>query len=140
MKPRVVPVLAILSVVLITSSCISKWADVGPGGVYVMGRKATITGHSYDEIWMAAYTVADEHFEIREQDKSRGVIRAERMEIVGMGGARVGISIVPPVTGVNQYVIEVVVVPRNAYDPAQQDWEQKVLRDVHRVLEGEPIR
>jgi hypothetical protein len=31
-------------------------------------------GKSYDQIWNAAHKVADEHLQIHEQDKTRGVV------------------------------------------------------------------
>jgi hypothetical protein len=40
------------------------------------GKKAAITERTYDEVWRAALKVADEHFEVREQDPARGVILA----------------------------------------------------------------
>ncbi len=49
-------------------------ADVTPGD----GRKVLFGGHGYDAIWAAAVRVANEHFDIREQNEARGVIRAER--------------------------------------------------------------
>jgi hypothetical protein len=96
LKPRVSLALAMLGVSLLAASCSSSgWtlSDVKPGEAgshswaVVLGedarldRRVTITGHAYDEIWSAAILVAQEHFEIREQDRARGVIKAERTEI-----------------------------------------------------------
>ena len=54
-----VTLLVMLAVGLVACQSMS---DVKPGD----GRKATIAGKSYDQVWDAAYKVADEHFEIRE--------------------------------------------------------------------------
>ena len=166
-KPRVALGLPMLVVSLLAASCcnLSGWAlsDVKPGaaeshswtivlgGAARLDRKVTITGHSYDEIWNAAILVAQEHFAIREQDRARGVIRAERTEISwghpctldfywsSGGGAWVGIFIVPAATVADLYVVEVVSLPMHVGDPILQNWTEKVPRDMQRVLDGQPI-
>jgi hypothetical protein len=111
-------------------------SDVAPGD----GRTATITGHTYEEIWRAALTVADEHFEIREQDQARGVIKAERTTTAFGWGAWVGLYITPPAPGANRYVVEVVSRKKATGNLAEQGWEGKVLHDLQDVLAGRPMR
>ena len=65
------------------------------------GRKVDITGQNYDSIWAAALKVADEHFEIREQDKAKGIIMAERTTTMFGWGAWIGIYVVPKVQAGN---------------------------------------
>ena len=105
-------------------------SDLKPGD----GRKATITGRSYDEIWEAALRVADEHFEIREQDRARGVILAERTVSASSYGAWIGTYITPPIQGAPAYTVEVVRRKKMTTNFGEQDWEYKVLRDIYRQL------
>jgi len=56
-----------LVVVTVALAACQTMSDVKPGD----GRKATITGKSYDQIWDAAHRVSDEHLQIHEQDKTR---------------------------------------------------------------------
>lgn len=121
------PLLAALAVSLVACQSMS---DVKPGD----GRKAAITGKSYDEIWAAALTVADEHFEIREQDKARGVILAERTWSAWSSGAYVGIYITPPAPAATTYTVEVVRRKKVVTQVGGQPWEYKVLRDIYRQL------
>ena len=114
--------------VLLTACAHSS--DVKPGA----GRKANITERSYDAIWMAAYKVADEHFEILEQDKTRGFIRYERTMTAIDGGSYGGIYITPSNAGASNYTVEVVRVLKNRFQLTSQDWEYKVLRDIFRQL------
>lgn len=163
-QPRVIVMVATLGAILLLTSCAgggggllsvhTVWfgvpsyptpdtarreSELGKPGTV---SKTILTGHSYDEIWTAALMVAHEHFEIREQDKARGTIKAERVAAVlgQSGGAWVGIYIVPPVSGSDQFSIEVVSLPRTVLDPAYQNWAEKVPRDMQRVLDGQPIR
>jgi len=82
MQLRRAPATAALMVAVALAACQSM-SDVKPGH----GRKATITGKSYNQIWDAAHKVVDEHLEIREQDKARGVIVGERPMSFGSYGA-----------------------------------------------------
>jgi hypothetical protein len=111
-------------------------SDVKPGD----GRKATITGHSYDDIWRAALKVADEHFEIREQDQAHGVIKAERTTTAFGWGAWVGLYITLSAPGAERYVVEVVSRKKATGNLSEQGWESKVLRDLQDVLAGRPMR
>lgn len=105
-------------------------SDVKPGD----GRKATIAGKTYDQVWTAATTVADEHFEVRERDKATGTIKAERTMSAFSKGAYIGIYIVPP-TAAPTHTVEVVRRKKSTYgDLGEQDWEYKVLRDMYRQL------
>ncbi len=144
MKPRLA--LTLGAVLVLLSSCYPyayRWYTWGQASDLLSRAqpqsKATITGHSYDEIWMAAYTVANEHFEIREQDKTRGVIKAKRLSRWMDSAAAVGIWISPSAPGAEQYVVEVINVIQEPLE-FYQHWEKKVLRDLDRVLAGEPIR
>ncbi|SRR6266511_4935648 len=121
------PFLAALALSLVACQSMS---DVKPGD----GRKATISGKTYEQVWDAAYKVADEHFEVREQDKARGVIRAERTMSAFSSGAWVGIYITPSNPGVSTYTVEVVRRKKVVTQAGEQDWEYKVLRDIYRRL------
>ncbi len=128
-----------LALAALLAACQSL-ADVQPG----RGRTATITGQSYDDIWAAALRVVGEHFEIAEQDKARGVIRAERtthwrgpfLEY----GNWVGIYITPPAAGAERYTVEVVNKKKLRTSKVEQRWNRKVLRDLQDVLAGRPMR
>lgn len=111
-------------------------ADVRPGD----GRRATIENRSYEDIWKAALKVADEHFDIKEQDQTRGVIVAERTMTAWSYGAWVGIYVTPPTTGAKSYTVEVVRRKKMTTNVGEQDWEKKVLRDIEDVLAGRPLR
>ncbi len=120
---------------LLLAGCQSM-ADVQPGD----GRTLTITGREYAAVWQAAVRVADEHFEIREQDQARGVILAERTIAAWGYGAWVGIYITPPAAGATAYTVEVVSRKKLMTNVTEQGWEKKVLRDLLDVLDGKPIR
>jgi len=111
-------------------------SDVQPGD----GRRLTITGREYDAIWQAAIKVADEHFEIREQDKGRGAITAERTMTAWGAGAWVGIYITPTTAGAATYTVEVVSRKKLMTNLTEQGWEKKVLRDLQDALDGRPMR
>jgi hypothetical protein len=128
---KVAPLLALLAL----AACQSM-SDVKPGG----GKVATITGKSYEEVWAAAVKVADEHFEIREQNQAAGFIKAERTFTYMGWGAWVGIYIVPSTPGSTSYRVEVVGLRKAAVNLAEQGWEGKTLRDIQDVLAGRPMR
>jgi hypothetical protein len=132
MKPATLPLVLALAISL--SACQSM-SDVKPGD----GRKATITGKSYDAIWDAAYRVADEHFDIKQQDKVRGVIVGERTVSAFSWGAWVGVYITPATPGASNYTIEVVRRKKMTTNLGEQDWEYKILRDVYRQLGLPPL-
>ena len=112
-------------------------SDVKPGD----GRKAIISGKSYDQIWDATVKVAGEHFEVREQDKARGVILAQRIVSAFGWGSWVGlyVTVTPPVTGATAYTIEVVRREKASGNIGEQDWEYKALRDIYRQLGLPPL-
>jgi hypothetical protein len=122
-----VPMLIMMTVAL--AACQSM-SSVKPGD----GRKATITGKSYDQIWDAAHKVCDEHFEIREQDKTRGIIIGEREANFMTAGAWVGTYITPPTPGASAYTVEVVRRKKVTTNVNVRDWEYKILRDIYREL------
>ena len=122
-------------VILVLTACQSL-SDVKPGD----GKKLTIDRRSYDEIWLAALRVAREHFEIREEHQSRGVILAERTRTFMEAPSWIGIYISPPATGANRYTVEVVRRKWMTTNVNVQDWERKVLRDLEDVLAGRPMR
>lgn len=105
-------------------------SDVKPGD----GRKTTITGKSYDQIWEAAYKVTHEHLEIHKQDKTQGVIVGERPMSAWSYGAWVGTYITPPTPGASAYTVEVVRRKKMTTNVGEQDWEYKMLRDIYREL------
>ncbi len=127
----------VLMVTLFLIAACATMDDVKQG----TGRSLEIRGHTYDEVWRATLRVADEHFEIRERDQQRGVIRAERTaHFMGESGDWVGIFITPSAPGADAYVIEVVKRRKLRTQVSGQDWERKVLRDVQDVLDGRPMR
>ena len=111
-------------------------ADVQPGD----GKAVTITGKGYEEVYNAAWKVADEHFDIQEQSRATGVIKAERTVTMFGNGAWVGIYIVPPAPGAASYRVEVVSRKKATANIGEQSWERKTLRDIQDVLDGKPMR
>jgi hypothetical protein len=120
---------AIIALGLLLAACQSM-SDVKQGD----GRKATIAGKAYEQIWDAAYQVSDEHFEIREQNKAQGVILAERTWKPYQPGAWMGIYITSVGPGQDAYAVEVVQRNKNLGTIGATDWEYKVLRDIYRRL------
>ena len=127
--------IAFITALAILSACASL-SDVKPGD----GKKLTIQGNDYPAIWQAALRVAEEHFEIRELDQSRGVILSERTMTFTEPASWVGIYITPSVPGASAYTVEVVRRKQATLFIQPQDWERKVLRDVEDVLAGRPMR
>ena len=121
----------VLALLLALAACQSM-SDLRPGD----GRKATVSGKTYDQVWAAAYKVSAEHFEIREQDEARGVIVGERTGSAWGGGlgAWVGTYITPTTPRAPVYTVEVVRRKKWATNAGEQDWEYKVLRDIYREL------
>lgn len=126
---------AAMAAVVLLTSC-ATMSDVKPGD----GYRVTITGHSYDEIWKAAIRVAEEHFDIRESDQSRGVIKAERDVSFTSWGEFVGIFITPATADAVAYTVEVVNRRKSRGQITGQGWEHKVIRDIQDVLESRPMR
>ena len=126
---------SVVLVMLSLAACQSL-SDVKPGD----GMKLTFDGHSYADIWNAALLVADEHFEIREQDQSRGVILAERTRTFMEAPSWIGIFITPTSSAAGRYTVEVVRRKWMTTNLNVQDWERKVLRDLEDVLAGRPMR
>src|SRR5262245_982733 len=95
-----------LFVALATLSLVAcqSLSDVKPGD----GKKLRIDERSYEDIWNAALRAAQEHFEIREQDRPRGIILAERTRTFMEAPSWIGIYIDPPVSGARSYTVEVV--------------------------------
>ncbi|MGH7334326.1 MAG: hypothetical protein ACREKS_16605 [Candidatus Rokuibacteriota bacterium] len=105
-------------------------ADVPPGA----GKKEVVDGHTYDQVWDAAYRVAAKHLVVNEHDKAAGRILAEEPVSVWSYGAWVGLYITPPTPGARAYTVEVVSRKRVASDIGVEDWETKVLSDVRVAL------
>jgi hypothetical protein len=122
-------------VALFLAACQSL-ADVKPGD----GKKLTINERSYEDIWNAALRVAQEHFEIREENRPRGIILAERTRTFMEAPSWIGIYISPSVSRARSYTVEVVRRKWMKTNLNVQDWERKVLRDLEDVLVGRPIR
>jgi hypothetical protein len=135
MKANALILTAVL-VAIVLSGCASM-SDLKPGD----GRKLTIRDHDYRATWKAAVFVAEEHFTIHEQDPVRGVILSEREATFMEPTSWVGIFITPPRQGAAEYIVEVV---RRRNSGARifsqpQNWESKVLRDLSRMLAGQPL-
>jgi hypothetical protein len=105
-------------------------ANVPPGA----GKKEMVEGHTYDQVWGAAYQVAAKHLVVKEHDKAAGTILAEEPISVWSYGAWVGIYVTPATPGARAYTIEVVSRQRVASDIGVPDWETKVLSDVQVAL------
>jgi hypothetical protein len=105
-------------------------ADVPPG----TGKKEVIQGHTYDQVWSAAYQVATKHLVVKEHHKAAGTILAEEPISVWSYGAWVGIYITPPTPGASAYTVQVVSRKRLASDIGVEDWETKVLSDTKDAL------
>lgn len=117
-----------------TAGC-QTMSEVRPGE----GRREAIEGHTYDQVWGAAEQVARAHFGVKEQDKAKGTIVAERPISVWSYGAWIGIYVEPPGGAGRTFTVEVVSRRRVASDIGVYDWETKVLGDVREVLAGRPI-
>ena len=128
--------LALAVILAITLTACQSMSDVKPGD----GKVATNAGQSYDQVWAAAVKVADEHFEIRTQDKAAGTITAERTVTVWGWGSWVGIYITPPASGAASYRVEVVSRKKQMGNLSEQGWEGKTLRDIEDVVAGRPMR
>lgn len=135
MNPKTGAIALFILTGLVSVGC-QTLAHVQPGD----GRRATITGRTYEAIWQAALKVADEHFEILERDQTRGVIRAERTMSAWSSGAYVGIYITPPVPRADSYLVEVVRRKKVKTQVGEQDWEYKVLRDMFAELKLPPLQ
>ena len=81
--------------------------------------------------------MSDEHFEIREFDKTRGVIVGERTWSAASWGAWVD-YITRATTNAPAYMVEVVRRKKMTTSIGEQDWEYKMLRDIYRQL-GLPV-
>jgi hypothetical protein len=98
------------------------------------GAQEVFQGHTYDQMWSAAYQVATTNLVVKEHDKAAGKILAEQPVSVWSYGAWVGIYITPATAGASAYTLEVVSRKRLASDIGAEDWETKVLTDVKVAL------
>lgn len=128
-------IITAIALAVLFGACQSM-SDVKPGD----GKKAILTGRSYEEIWRAALKVANEHFAVREQDPAHGIILAERTYHFMRPGSWVGNYVTPPASGEPEYTVEVVMRTKSIGDVVEQGWESKVLRDLQDVLDGRPMR
>lgn len=110
--------------------------EVQPGS----GASETFTGRTYDDVWAAAIRVASEHFALKESDKPRGIIRAERTVQLTSLGEYVSIFITPSTPGSGSYRVEVVRRKKLPTPLGGENWETKVLREMRDVLAGRPLR
>jgi hypothetical protein len=124
----------LLILAMALSSC-QTMSSLKPGD----GRKATIAGKSYDEVWNAAHKVCAEHFDIQKEDKANGIIISERTQSAASYGAWVGVYITPTVPGAPAYTVEVVRRKKMVTNVGEQDWQYKVLRDMYRELGLPPL-
>jgi hypothetical protein len=106
-------------------------ADVQPGP----GRRATITDHTYDEVWSAAYQVASAHLAILDESKAEGIIRGERR---GSGEGWIGIYLTG--AGPTAFTIEVVRKGKYRGQITWQNWENRILGEIQSVIAGRPTR
>jgi hypothetical protein len=118
---------AVVLIALVVLAACQSLADVTPGA----GRRATIEGHTYDQVWSAAMKAASEHFRVVEQVKQDGIIRAEQS---GIGGGWIGIYL----TGTAASGFTVEVVKKVRFVGSWQDWEQRVLREIQDTLAKQP--
>jgi hypothetical protein len=98
------------------------------------GQKEVIQGHTYAQVWSAAYQTAARHLRVLEHHEATGTILAEEPVSVWSYGAWVGIYITPPTPGASAYTVEVVSRKRVASDIGVGNWETKVLSDVKLAL------
>jgi hypothetical protein len=110
--------------------------DVQPG----QGASETFSGRGYDDVWAVAIRVASQHFKIRDSDKTRGTIHAERPAHLTSLGGYIGIFITPSTPGAAGYRVEVVTRKKVATQLSGENWETKVLRDMRDLLIARPGR
>jgi hypothetical protein len=106
-------------------------ADVRPG----QGRSITIADHPYDHVWNTALKIAEQHFTVREQSKTDGVIIAERS---GTGGGWIGIYFTG--AGANNIRVEVVRTGKYPGQISWTNWPDTVLREIQAALGDPPSR
>lgn len=104
--------------------------SVRPGA----GAKFNITNRKYSEVWNAAIRTVTRSLTIVQQNKSIGVIKAEKGAGLSTWGEVVGVFI-KPASDSNEYSIEVVSEKRSRHQITGQNWEQTIVSGIKAELE-----
>jgi hypothetical protein len=114
------------------------------------GLSLTVRDRSYDDVWGAAMAAMMDAsrapremytgpLAIVDQDKVRGVIRAEEVSYFGVVRGYVGVFINPTTASAPAYVVEVSKIRRGRTDVIQgTDWEAHLLRAIQARVGGTP--
>jgi hypothetical protein len=105
-------------------------ADVYPGE----GRSFHVHDKTYDQVWMAAVTVAGRNLTIVDREKEAGVIRAEKGIGPWTSGQVVGVFISPPSEESALYTVEVVSKERYKFQIGAKNWEQTIIEGMKAEL------
>jgi hypothetical protein len=114
------------------------------------GLSLTVRDRSYDDVWSAAMAAMEEArkaprelytgpLAIVDQDKRRGVIRAEEISHLGIVRGYVGVFISPTTPSAPAYVVEVSKIRRQRTGLVSgTDWEAHLLRAIQSKVGGTP--
>jgi hypothetical protein len=86
------------------------------------GSSFEVRGKSYDDVWRAASLVASRSLTVVENNKSTGILKAEKGVGLTSWGEVVGIYVRPVGNGAAVYTVEVQSLKRSQAQLTGQDW------------------
>ena len=98
------------------------------------GSTFEVRGKTYDDIWKAVITVAGRSLTIVENDKSAGILKAEKGVGLTTWGEVVGIYVRPASSAAAVYTVEVQSLKRSRAQITGQDWTTTMVSGIKAEL------
>lgn len=116
-------IVLLLFAVIALSGCFTA-EKLQPGA----GTKLQVRGKTYDQVWAAAVQTASRDLDILEQDKQRGIIKADSTITFLTLGELVGIYISPTTPSAPSYTVSVESIRKGVFQTATaQDRTQAMI-------------
>ncbi|MFO1345855.1 MAG: hypothetical protein U1E85_06115 [Rhodocyclaceae bacterium] len=121
--------IAALAMLVLTACATTDSLQPGTGG-----STFEVRGKTYDDIWKAVITVAGRSLTIVENDKSAGILKAEKGVGLTTWGEVVGIYVRPASSAAAVYTVEVQSLKRSRAQITGQDWTTTMVSGIKAEL------
>lgn len=121
--------IAALAMLVLTACATTDSLQPGTGG-----STFEVRGKTYDDIWKAVITVAGRSLTIVENDKSAGILKAEKGGGLTTWGEVVGIYVRPASSAAAVYTVEVQSLKRSRAQITGQDWTTTMVSGIKAEL------
>ena len=121
--------IAALAMLVLTACATTDSLQPGTGG-----STFEVRGKTYDDIWKAVITVAGRSLTIVENDKSAGILKAEKGVGLTTWGEVVGIYVRPASSAAAVYTVEVQSLKRSRAQITGQDWTTTMVSGIKAQL------